>query len=87
MIGLSLHITNSSTLSASRQYNAITTAYSARALADGFTVEALDCVNEFILSIFSEYNQITTAYGTRVLAGGFTVEALDCVDSITDTFN
>ena len=87
MIGLSLHITNSSTRSASRQYNAITTAYSARALADGFTVEALDCVNEFILSIFSEYNQITTAYGTRVLVGGFTVEALDCVDSITDTFN
>ena len=87
MIGLSLHITNSSTLSASRQYNAITTAYSARALADGFTVEALDCVNEFIVSIFSEYNQITTAYGTRVLSEGFTVEAIGCVNSVTNTFN
>ena len=87
MIGLSLHITNSSTLSVSSQYNAITTAYNARVLADGFTVEALDCVNEFILSIFSEYNQITTAYGTRVLADGFTLEALDCVNTITNTFN
>ena len=45
MIGLSLHINNSSTLSVSSQYNAITTAYNARVLADGFTVEALDCVN------------------------------------------
>lgn len=45
MIGLSLHINNSSTLSISNQYNAITEAYNERVLADGFTVEALDCVN------------------------------------------
>tara|TARA_R110000822_G_scaffold79089_1_gene189401 strand:+ start:42 stop:233 length:192 start_codon:yes stop_codon:yes gene_type:complete len=29
----------------SSPFNAITTAYNARVLADGFTVEALDCVN------------------------------------------
>lgn len=87
MIGLSLHINNSSTLSISNQYNAITSAYNARVLADGFTVESLDCVDAFILSIFSGYNQITTAYGTRVLAGGFTVEAIGCVNTVTNTFN
>jgi hypothetical protein len=85
MIGLSIHITNSSLLDSSNLLNAITSAYRDRVLADGFTVEALDCVNS-ITNTF-QYNGITTAYNARVLSEGFTVEALDCVNTITNTFN
>jgi hypothetical protein len=46
MISLSINIANSPLIDSSNLLNAITSAYNIRALEGGFTIEALNCVNE-----------------------------------------
>jgi predicted metal-binding protein len=46
MIGLSINTTNLTLIDGFNLLNAITRAYKTRALAQGFTIEALNCVND-----------------------------------------